>query len=191
MGLPGMIPAAGGIPIVVGGKIIGAIGVSGAAPIPGSPIGSSRVDALKWSFGIPRRSKVMWLYTARAHVQRLIRHWGEIVIRQVSLGMSVGLCLAALQLATAPAVSAKDLKVLSEKTITGFGHVEIVAYDPRDKALYVSDFGPDFKDAAKDGKGKITKISLDGKILEEKFLPAKGQVSISRKESGSEEIGFG
>ena len=33
LGLPGMIPAAGGIPIVVGGKIIGAIGVSGAAPI--------------------------------------------------------------------------------------------------------------------------------------------------------------
>jgi glc operon protein GlcG len=33
LGLPGMIPAAGGVPIVVGGKIIGAIGVSGATPL--------------------------------------------------------------------------------------------------------------------------------------------------------------
>jgi len=98
------------------------------------------------------------------------------MIRQVSLGVSLGLCLAAIQLATVATVSAKDLKVLSEKTITGFGHVESVAYDPRGKALYVSDFGPDFKDAAKDGKGKITKLSLDGKILEADFLPAKGQV---------------
>jgi sugar lactone lactonase YvrE len=98
------------------------------------------------------------------------------MIRQVSLGVSLGLCLAAIQLTTTATVSAKDLKVLSEKTITGFGHVESVAYDPRGKALYVSDFGPDFKDAAKDGKGKITKLSLDGKILEDGFLPAKGQV---------------
>ena len=33
LGLPGAIPAAGGVPIVVGGKLIGAIGVSGASPL--------------------------------------------------------------------------------------------------------------------------------------------------------------
>jgi glc operon protein GlcG len=33
LGLPGMVPAAGGVPIVVNGKLIGAIGVSGAAPL--------------------------------------------------------------------------------------------------------------------------------------------------------------
>jgi glc operon protein GlcG len=33
LGLPGAIPAAGGVPIVVGGKLIGAIGVSGATPL--------------------------------------------------------------------------------------------------------------------------------------------------------------
>lgn len=33
LGLPGAIPAAGGMPIVVGGKLIGAIGVSGATPL--------------------------------------------------------------------------------------------------------------------------------------------------------------
>lgn len=71
---------------------------------------------------------------------------------------------------------AKDLKVLSDKTVTGFGHVESVAYDPKEKVFYTGDFGPDLKPADKDGKGKITKVSLDGKILQDGFLPAKGQV---------------
>lgn len=75
----------------------------------------------------------------------------------------------------ASAASAKELKVLSEQTAGGFGHVESVAYDPKGKVLYTSDFGPDLKPADKDGKGKITKVSLDGKILEDGFLPAKGQ----------------
>ena len=39
-----------------------------------------------------------------------------------------------------------------------------------------SDFGPDLKPAEKDGKGKITKVSLDGKIIEDEIPPAKGQV---------------
>ena len=33
LGLPGVVPAAGGVPIIVGGKVIGAIGVSGATPL--------------------------------------------------------------------------------------------------------------------------------------------------------------
>jgi len=33
LGLPGVVPAAGGVPIVVGGKLIGAIGVSGATAL--------------------------------------------------------------------------------------------------------------------------------------------------------------
>ena len=98
------------------------------------------------------------------------------MIRQLSMGMTLGFCLVASQFAMTPVASAKDLKVLSEKTITGFGHVESVGYDPKGKAYYISDFGPELKPADKDGKGKITKISLDGKILEDGFLPAKGQV---------------
>jgi uncharacterized protein GlcG (DUF336 family) len=47
LGLPGMIPAAGGMPIVVGGKIVGAIGVSGAAPIQDHQSAQAGVDALK------------------------------------------------------------------------------------------------------------------------------------------------
>ena len=94
--------------------------------------------------------------------------------RMISVAVALG-SFAALPWATTGA-SAKDLKVLSDNTVTGFGHVESVAYDPNGKVLYTGDFGPDLKPADKDGKGKITKVSLDGKILEDGFLPAKGQV---------------
>jgi hypothetical protein len=98
------------------------------------------------------------------------------MIGKISTGIALAIGLAGLQLAMAPAASAKELKVLSETTTTGFGHIESVAYDPKGKVFYTSDFGPDLKPADKDGKGKITKVSLDGKILEDGFLPAKGQV---------------
>jgi hypothetical protein len=91
------------------------------------------------------------------------------------MALALGTCLAGLQLTGASTSSAKELKVISERTVTGFGHVESVAYDPVGKVFYTSDFGPELKPADKDGKGKITKVSLDGKILEDGFLPAKGQ----------------
>src|SRR6516162_9940237 len=89
------------------------------------------------------------------------------------LALSAGFVV--FQTVSAPTASAKELKVLSEQTAGGFGHIESVAYDPKNKVLYTSDFGPDLKPADKDAKGKITKVSLDGKILEDGFLPAKGQ----------------
>ena len=90
--------------------------------------------------------------------------------------ISIALALASgLTLASAAAVSAAEWKVISEQTTSGFGHVESVAYDPRGNALYTSDFGPDLKPADKDGKGQISKVSLDGKILEPRFLPIAGQ----------------
>jgi hypothetical protein len=101
---------------------------------------------------------------------------GEEKMSRFLSGLAVATCLAAAQTMNASGVSAKELKVLSEQTATGFGHIESVAYDPAGKALYTSDFGPDLKPADKDGKGKITKVSLDGKILEDTFLPAPGQV---------------
>jgi hypothetical protein len=75
-----------------------------------------------------------------------------------------------------PAAFGTPLKVLSEKTVTGFGHVESVGYDSRAKVFYISDFGATLKPADKDGRGKITKITLDGKILEDGFLPPGGTV---------------
>jgi hypothetical protein len=97
------------------------------------------------------------------------------MIKEISRHLAFAMCLVIFPVMMAPRVSAAELKVLSDQTAGGFGHVESVAYDPKGKVLYTSDFGPDLKPADKDGKGKITKVSLDGKILEDGFLPAKGQ----------------
>ena len=96
------------------------------------------------------------------------------MIGKIASTIALGTCLVGLQFAAAPAASAKELKVLSEKTVTGFGHIESVAYDPKEKVLYTSDFGPALKPADKDGKGKITKVSLDGKILADGFIKPPG-----------------
>ena len=94
--------------------------------------------------------------------------------------ISVGLVLAASGIALpwgwSVEVSAKDLKVISEQTATGFKFPESVACDPQGKALYASQFGSELKPAEKDGKGKISKLSLDGKIVEEQFLPGPGEI---------------
>ncbi len=69
----------------------------------------------------------------------------------------MGLALAgalAFQMAAAPAVSAKELKVLSEKTVTGLGHVESVGYDADGKVFYTSDFGPALKPPLKGRQGQ-------------------------------------
>jgi len=92
------------------------------------------------------------------------------------LGSVLAMGFVALQTATLPGAQAKELRVLSERTATEFGHPESVAYDPNGKVLYVSDFGAELKPADKDGKGRISKVSLDGKILEAAFLPAEGQI---------------
>ena len=85
-------------------------------------------------------------------------------------------CMAATQMGvTAEAVAAKadGLRLISEQTASGFAFPESVAYDPNAKVLYVSQFGgTELKPAEKDGNGKISKVSLTGKILEERFLPA-------------------
>ena len=72
------------------------------------------------------------------------------------------------------AQDAKPIKVASEQTATGFAFPESVAYDPQAKVLYVSQFGSELKPVEKDGKGRISKVSLTGQILEAQFLPAPG-----------------
>lgn len=96
------------------------------------------------------------------------------MIGKIATAIALGTCLVGLQLAATPA-SAKELKVISEKTVTGFGHTESVAYDPKEKVFYTGDFGPDLKPADKDGKGFITKLSAGGKVLEKRFFPPEGQ----------------
>jgi hypothetical protein len=90
------------------------------------------------------------------------------MIRKLSMALALGTCLAGLQLTSVSTLSAKELKVISENTVARFGHV---AYDPAGKVFYTSDFGPDLKPANKDGKGKITKVSMDGKIVGDGFIP--------------------
>jgi len=98
------------------------------------------------------------------------------VIGRGTLGLALAAVLVVLPAAIAPPARAGELKVLSDATATGFGHPESAAYDPGGKVLYVSDFGPDLKPADKDGKGRISRVSLDGRILDPAFLPVAGQV---------------
>ena len=83
---------------------------------------------------------------------------------------------SAVALSFASGAFAAEWKVTSKTTVTGFGHVESVGYDPKEKVFYTSDFGPALKPADKDGKGHITKLSLEGKILQEGIFPAHGEV---------------
>jgi hypothetical protein len=79
----------------------------------------------------------------------------------------------------APDVFAQDVKsirVVSEQVVKGFAFPESVAYDPEAKVLYVSEFGSALKPAEKDGKGRISKVSLTGEVLDKQFLPAAGEV---------------
>lgn len=77
----------------------------------------------------------------------------------------------------ASAAEAGKLRVVSDQTITGFTFPESVGCDPGGKALYVSEFGGvALKPAEKDGNGRISKLSLDGKLLESRFLPDPGDV---------------
>ena len=89
---------------------------------------------------------------------------------------------ACLVLVHAPAVlaasakAAKGLKVVSDQAVTGFPFPESVGCDAKNKVLYVGQFVSELKPAEKDGKGRISKVSLDGKVLEERFLPTGSDV---------------
>jgi hypothetical protein len=72
---------------------------------------------------------------------------------------------------------ASAMKVISDKTATGFVFPESVAYDPAENVLYASEFGgTELKPGEKDGKGYIVKVSLEGKIIDDHFLPAPGVI---------------
>lgn len=90
-------------------------------------------------------------------------------ITSVMLAITAGLAIAA-------SAHAAEWSVVSDRTVAGFGHNESVAYDPKEKVFYTGDFGPALKPADKDGKGSITKVSLDGRILQKHVLPADGKV---------------
>ena len=99
--------------------------------------------------------------------------------RGASIALALSVSLALVQVGISPDASAQDVKplrVVSEQTVTGFAYPESVAYDPQEKVLYVSQFGSELQPTLKDSKGKISKVSLEGKVLEDRFLPAAGEV---------------
>src|SRR4030095_5857752 len=70
---------------------------------------------------------------------------------------------------------AQAVKVISEKTVPGFKLPESCAYDGAEGVLYVGSFGgTELKSGEKDNNGYISKVSADGKMLEEHFLPLAG-----------------
>ena len=97
--------------------------------------------------------------------------------KRTPVGLVLSVCMAVAQLGISGAASgqeAKGLRVVSDRTVTGIAFPESVAYDPKAKVLYTGQWA-ELKPPEKDGKGKISKVSLDGKVLEDRFLPAQGE----------------
>ena len=99
--------------------------------------------------------------------------------RTMATMLSTLLAFAGLQTSIrfdALAQQPKALRVASEQTVSGFPFPESVGCDAQAQVLYVSQFVSALKAVEKDGKGRISKVSLTGKIMEEQFLPASGEV---------------
>jgi sugar lactone lactonase YvrE len=97
------------------------------------------------------------------------------VSKKISLLAAVPAAFVIALTAGAGPLSAGEVRVVSDTTVTGFTYPESVAYDANAKVLYVSEFGSELKPTLKDGAGRISKVALDGTILEQGFLPAAGQ----------------
>src|SRR2546422_5797868 len=75
---------------------------------------------------------------------------------------------------TALTATAADLRVSSDQSVGGFKFPESAGYDAREKVLYVGNFGGEkLAPAEKDGLGYISKVGLNGKMIEERVFPAK------------------
>ena len=67
------------------------------------------------------------------------------------------------------------------RRVGGFVFPESAAYDAKGKALYVGNFGGQkLAPAEKDGLGYISKVGLDGKVIEQKWVPAKGGEALNK-----------
>ena len=88
--------------------------------------------------------------------------------------------LIALLLAFSTTASAQ-YRATSEQTVGGFVNPESVGCDVRGKMLYVGNFGsPKLDPALKDGMGYISKVALDGKVIEKQFLPVAGGEKLNK-----------
>ena len=82
------------------------------------------------------------------------------------------LAIVAAMLAGCAALEGGDgrpLRAVSDTVVKGFVFPESVGCDATERVLYVSQFGgKELKPAEKDGLGYISKVSLDGKVIEER-----------------------
>jgi hypothetical protein len=95
----------------------------------------------------------------------------------VALAVSLAGCA---QTSSSGMQDAKPLRVVSEQTAKGFAFPESVAYDSQARVLYVSEFGSELKPLEKDGKGRISRVSLTGDILDRQFLPVAGGEALNK-----------
>ncbi len=78
-------------------------------------------------------------------------------------------CLVLAGCATGGVEETRPLRALSDVVVKGLVFPESVGCDAREGVIYVSQFGgTELKPGEKDGKGFISKLSLDGKVLEER-----------------------
>ena len=76
---------------------------------------------------------------------------------------------------------AQDWKVVSDKSVVGFKFPESAAYDARGKVLYVGNFGGAKLDpGGKDGQGYISKVDLNGKVIEERALAGTAEAPMNK-----------
>jgi hypothetical protein len=72
-------------------------------------------------------------------------------------------------------------KATSEQVVGGWVNPESVGCDAKNKVLYVGNFGsPKFDPALKDGMGYISKVGLDGKVIEKQWLPVAGAEKLNK-----------
>ncbi len=94
--------------------------------------------------------------------------------RMLRTAFGVSLCFAVLQIGVAGEASAAGLKVLSDKTVSGFPFPESVGCDAANKVLYVSQFVSALKPTEKDGKGPDQQGLADGQDAGEGFPSGAG-----------------
>ena len=90
-------------------------------------------------------------------------------LRHLSAAFALGL------LVSAAASAQSGWRATSESTIGGFVNPESVGCDVQHKVLYIGNFGsPKLDPLLKDGMGYISKVGLDGKVIDKHFLPGPG-----------------
>lgn len=83
-------------------------------------------------------------------------------------------------LLAAPLAAFAQLHVGSDTTVGGFAFPESVGCDAKNKLLYVGNFGSKLAPLEKDGAGYISKVALDGKVLEKEFLAGAGAEKMNK-----------